>query len=103
MLQIFGAGTACVVSPVGRILYKNKTTHEYEELLIPTMESQPNVMQRLYDTIIDIQVGLFGNENYINSFFSVWKNRLPRLDKSGYLICLSLLSLILLVSLFLVN
>jgi len=57
VLQIFGAGTACVVSPVGRILYKNKKTHEYEELLIPTMESQPNVMQRLYDTIIDIQYG----------------------------------------------
>lgn len=56
MLQIFGAGTACIVSPVGRILYKNKKTQEYENLIIPTMEAKPNVMQRLYDTIIDIQV-----------------------------------------------
>jgi branched-chain amino acid aminotransferase len=57
VLQVFGAGTACVVSPVGRILYKNQKTKQHEEILIPTMESKPDIMQRLYDTIIDIQYG----------------------------------------------
>uniref|UniRef100_A0AC34F3P3 Branched-chain-amino-acid aminotransferase n=1 Tax=Panagrolaimus sp. ES5 TaxID=591445 RepID=A0AC34F3P3_9BILA len=57
VLQVFGAGTACVVSPVGRILYKNQKTKQHEELLIPTMESKPDIMQRLYDTIVDIQYG----------------------------------------------
>uniref|UniRef100_A0A7E4UPV0 Branched-chain-amino-acid aminotransferase n=1 Tax=Panagrellus redivivus TaxID=6233 RepID=A0A7E4UPV0_PANRE len=55
--QVFGAGTACIVSPVGRILYKNTTTKQYEEILIPTMDSKIDVMQRLYDTINDIQYG----------------------------------------------
>jgi len=57
MREMFGAGTACVVSPVGRILHKNKTTGQYDELLIPTMESKPNLMQRFYETIMDIQYG----------------------------------------------
>jgi len=57
ILQIFGAGTACVVSPVGRILYRNPNTNQYEDLLIPTMTSKANVMQRFYDTIMDIQYG----------------------------------------------
>ena len=55
-MQVFGAGTACVVSPVGRILYKNPKTKQHEELLIPTMDGKHKVMERLYDTIIDIQV-----------------------------------------------
>uniref|UniRef100_A0A914D8C1 Branched-chain-amino-acid aminotransferase n=1 Tax=Acrobeloides nanus TaxID=290746 RepID=A0A914D8C1_9BILA len=46
MLQMFGTGTACVVAPIGRILYKNKTTKKYENLYIPTMEAQPNLMMR---------------------------------------------------------
>lgn len=56
MVQMFGAGTACVVSPVGRILYKNQKTNSLEELLIPTMNAKDNLMQRFYDTIMDIQV-----------------------------------------------
>uniref|UniRef100_A0A0N4ZW94 Branched-chain-amino-acid aminotransferase n=1 Tax=Parastrongyloides trichosuri TaxID=131310 RepID=A0A0N4ZW94_PARTI len=55
--QVFGSGTACVVSPVGRILHKNKITGVYDELLIPTMEAKNNVMQRLYTAIMDIQYG----------------------------------------------
>lgn len=54
--QIFGAGTACVVSPVGRILYRNKETNQYEDLFIPTMTGG-TLMQRLYSTILDIQYG----------------------------------------------
>uniref|UniRef100_A0A1I7Y794 Branched-chain-amino-acid aminotransferase n=1 Tax=Steinernema glaseri TaxID=37863 RepID=A0A1I7Y794_9BILA len=57
MREMFGAGTACVVSPVGRILHKNKATGDYSELLIPTMESKPNLMQKFYETIMDIQYG----------------------------------------------
>uniref|UniRef100_A0A0K0E4J9 Branched-chain-amino-acid aminotransferase n=1 Tax=Strongyloides stercoralis TaxID=6248 RepID=A0A0K0E4J9_STRER len=55
--QIFGSGTACVVSPVGRILHRNKDTDTFEELIIPTMEAKNNVMQRLYTAIMDIQYG----------------------------------------------
>ncbi|VDM23436.1 unnamed protein product [Toxocara canis] len=58
LYEMFGCGTACVVSPVGRILYRNKSKKgEYEELVIPTMEHKPNLMQKLYDSILDIQVG----------------------------------------------
>uniref|UniRef100_A0AC34F9B0 Branched-chain-amino-acid aminotransferase n=1 Tax=Panagrolaimus sp. ES5 TaxID=591445 RepID=A0AC34F9B0_9BILA len=57
VMQVFGAGTACVVCPVDKILYKNQKTKKHEELLIPTMESKPDVMKRLYDTIVDIQYG----------------------------------------------
>ncbi|KAI6197617.1 Branched-chain-amino-acid aminotransferase [Aphelenchoides besseyi] len=56
MLQMFGAGTAAVIQPVDRILYWNQETQFYETLNIPTMTSS-NVMQRLYDTIMDIQFG----------------------------------------------
>jgi branched-chain amino acid aminotransferase len=57
MLQMFGAGTACVVAPVNKILYKNKATKEYENLYIPTMEAQPNLMMRFYNVINDIMYG----------------------------------------------
>ncbi|KAI6240022.1 Branched-chain-amino-acid transaminase [Aphelenchoides fujianensis] len=56
VMQMFGAGTACVVSPVGRILYRNPNTRQYEDLIIPTMTAG-NVMQRLYEAILDIQYG----------------------------------------------
>ncbi|PAV75677.1 hypothetical protein WR25_15172 isoform B [Diploscapter pachys] len=57
LFEMFGAGTACVVSPVGKILYHNKATDVYEEWKIPTMKNNPNLMQRFYETIIDIQYG----------------------------------------------
>uniref|UniRef100_F1L596 branched-chain-amino-acid transaminase n=1 Tax=Ascaris suum TaxID=6253 RepID=F1L596_ASCSU len=58
LYEIFGCGTACVVSPVGRILYRNKSKgNEYEDMIIPTMEHKPNLMQKLYDSIVDIQYG----------------------------------------------
>lgn len=56
MLQMFGAGTACVVSPVGKILYRNPLSKLFEEILIPTMSSKDNLMQRFNDYIMDIQV-----------------------------------------------
>uniref|UniRef100_A0A0N5AAI1 branched-chain-amino-acid transaminase n=1 Tax=Syphacia muris TaxID=451379 RepID=A0A0N5AAI1_9BILA len=57
LYEMFGTGTACVVSPVGRIIYKNKALGDYEELSIPTEKHQPNVLKRLYKQIIDIQFG----------------------------------------------
>jgi len=55
MLEMFGAGTACIVSPVDRILYKKgDVKHEF---YIPTMEHRPCLMQRLFDAITDIQYG----------------------------------------------
>uniref|UniRef100_A0A183DIY8 Branched-chain amino acid aminotransferase n=1 Tax=Gongylonema pulchrum TaxID=637853 RepID=A0A183DIY8_9BILA len=51
--EIFGTGTACVVMPVGRILYKNKDAN-YDELVIPSMSDKTSLMQKFYDAIVDI-------------------------------------------------
>uniref|UniRef100_A0A915P744 Branched-chain-amino-acid aminotransferase n=1 Tax=Meloidogyne floridensis TaxID=298350 RepID=A0A915P744_9BILA len=57
LLQIFGTGTAVALVPVGRIVFRNQETNSIEEFKIPTMNSGATVMQRLYETIIDIQQG----------------------------------------------
>ena len=45
-------GTAAVISPIGRILWEEKLIH------IPSgMERMGPVLQRLYDTLLDIQLG----------------------------------------------
>uniref|UniRef100_UPI00398F7704 branched-chain-amino-acid aminotransferase, cytosolic n=1 Tax=Pristiophorus japonicus TaxID=55135 RepID=UPI00398F7704 len=49
--EIFGSGTACVVCPVGRILYEGENLH------IPTMENGPKLATRLLETLTDIQYG----------------------------------------------
>ncbi|XP_056400506.1 branched-chain-amino-acid aminotransferase, cytosolic-like isoform X2 [Hyla sarda] len=49
--ELFGAGTACVVSPVNRILYNG------ENYLIPTMEHGPDVAKRFLKELTDIQYG----------------------------------------------
>ncbi|XP_063292921.1 branched-chain-amino-acid aminotransferase, cytosolic-like [Pelobates fuscus] len=49
--EIFGAGTACVVSPVSRILY-NGTNYA-----IPTMENGPDLSKRFLAALTDIQYG----------------------------------------------
>lgn len=48
--ELFGAGTACVVSPVNRILY------EGQNILIPTMENL-DITKRFYDELTAIQYG----------------------------------------------
>ncbi|EJW81881.1 branched-chain-amino-acid aminotransferase [Wuchereria bancrofti] len=57
MYEMFGTGTACVVSPVDRILYKNPCTGDFEEMNIPTITHKPNLMQKLHQTVVDIQYG----------------------------------------------
>lgn len=49
--EIFGAGTACVVCPVNRILYSG------ENYLIPTMENGPDIAKRFLKELTDIQYG----------------------------------------------
>ncbi|XP_043957395.1 branched-chain-amino-acid aminotransferase, cytosolic-like isoform X1 [Gambusia affinis] len=51
VLEVFGAGTACVVCPVGNLLYKGKT---YQ---IPTMQNGPDLAKRFYKELTDIQYG----------------------------------------------
>ncbi|XP_059490335.1 branched-chain-amino-acid aminotransferase, cytosolic [Neocloeon triangulifer] len=51
LLELFGAGTACVVCPVSSILYQGQT------LKIPTMEYDVPVHQRILKTLTDIQYG----------------------------------------------
>nr|CAG4645495.1 EOG090X051P [Lynceus sp. MCZ IZ 141354] len=51
LLEIFGAGTACVVSPVDRILY-GETSYA-----VPTMEHDRPLNQRFLKAMNDIQYG----------------------------------------------
>nr|XP_019950102.1 PREDICTED: branched-chain-amino-acid aminotransferase, cytosolic-like isoform X2 [Paralichthys olivaceus] len=54
--EMFGAGTACVVCPVGSLLYKGKT---YQ---IPTMQNGPDLAKRFYKELTDIQYGRNASE-----------------------------------------
>ncbi|XP_062472782.1 branched-chain-amino-acid aminotransferase, cytosolic isoform X2 [Pezoporus occidentalis] len=49
--EMFGAGTACVVCPISKILYKGKHLH------IPTMENGPQLTTRFLNKLSDIQYG----------------------------------------------
>uniref|UniRef100_A0A8D1MJN5 Branched-chain-amino-acid aminotransferase n=1 Tax=Sus scrofa TaxID=9823 RepID=A0A8D1MJN5_PIG len=49
--EMFGSGTACVVCPVSKILYKGETIH------IPTMENGPKLASRILEKLTDIQYG----------------------------------------------
>ncbi|XP_062841036.1 branched-chain-amino-acid aminotransferase, mitochondrial [Trichomycterus rosablanca] len=49
--EVFGAGTACVVCPVGSLRYKGEL---YE---IPTMQNGPDLALRFYKELTDIQYG----------------------------------------------
>ncbi|XP_042596729.1 branched-chain-amino-acid aminotransferase, cytosolic-like isoform X2 [Cyprinus carpio] len=49
--EMFGSGTACVVSPVGRILYQGENLH------IPCEGSFPPLASRLLKELTDIQYG----------------------------------------------
>uniref|UniRef100_A0AAY4D4X2 Branched-chain-amino-acid aminotransferase n=2 Tax=Denticeps clupeoides TaxID=299321 RepID=A0AAY4D4X2_9TELE len=51
VLEVFGAGTACVVCPVGSLLYQGKT---YQ---IPTMQNGPDLAKRFHTELTDIQYG----------------------------------------------
>ena len=48
--EVFGAGTACVVSPVDGLVYKG------ERIDIPTMKDGAPVTMRCYNELTDIQV-----------------------------------------------
>ncbi|KAM9746555.1 branched-chain-amino-acid aminotransferase, cytosolic-like isoform 3-T3 [Menidia menidia] len=56
VLEVFGAGTACVVCPVGSLLYRGKT---YQ---IPTMQNGPDLAKRFYKELTDIQYGRKGSD-----------------------------------------
>ncbi|CAN9505947.1 unnamed protein product [Ophioblennius macclurei] len=51
LLEVFGAGTACVVCPVGSLLYRGKTVQ------IPTMKNGPDLAKRFHKELTDIQYG----------------------------------------------
>ncbi|XP_032296071.1 branched-chain-amino-acid aminotransferase isoform X2 [Drosophila virilis] len=51
LLELFGTGTACVVSPINRINYMG------QDLYIPTMEQEKPVHELIRETLTDIQYG----------------------------------------------
>jgi branched-chain amino acid aminotransferase len=48
--EVFGSGTACVVSPVGKLVWEDK-------FIIPGDGSMGELTKRLYDTLTSIQLG----------------------------------------------
>ncbi|XP_041472803.1 branched-chain-amino-acid aminotransferase, cytosolic-like [Lytechinus variegatus] len=51
IIEFFGAGTACVVCPIGKILFKG------DMMDIPTMDNGAELCKRFYNTLMDIQYG----------------------------------------------
>jgi len=51
LLEIFGTGTAAIVSPVKAIMYQG------EEITVPTGDKAGKLTKRLWQNIIDIQYG----------------------------------------------
>lgn len=51
LLEMFGAGTACIVCPIGRIKYMN------EDIIIPTLPEAQSLQMRLFNSLRDIQYG----------------------------------------------
>lgn len=51
LLEMFGSGTACIVSPIERISYLGT------DLQIPTMEQEKPLWLRILDTLTAIQYG----------------------------------------------
>ncbi|XP_037937387.1 branched-chain-amino-acid aminotransferase, cytosolic [Teleopsis dalmanni] len=51
LFELFGCGTACVVSPINRINYMG------QDLYIPTMEQEKPIHELIRDTLTDIQYG----------------------------------------------
>ena len=60
---MFGAGTACVVCPIERILYEDT------ELFIPTMENGPEIASRCFQEISDIQVNFLSKAHFFRDFY----------------------------------
>jgi branched-chain amino acid aminotransferase len=53
---MFGAGTACIVSPIERIFYLNES-QQGENLMIPTLDHAEPVWKQICTTLTDIQYG----------------------------------------------
>lgn len=51
MLELFGTGTACVVSPIERIQYLG------EDIFIPTMKQENPLFDQVKTELTDIQFG----------------------------------------------
>ena len=51
LIEMFGAGTACVVCPIEKIIYEGDKLH------IPTMDQNSPLWQRFWNQLTDIQVG----------------------------------------------
>ncbi|KAJ2760976.1 branched-chain-amino-acid transaminase bat2 [Coemansia sp. BCRC 34490] len=56
LLEVFGAGTACVVTPVSRIFFQGKDYHIPLDPANPDSQAGP-LTRRIYNTLYDIQYG----------------------------------------------
>uniref|UniRef100_A0A915DD79 Branched-chain-amino-acid aminotransferase n=1 Tax=Ditylenchus dipsaci TaxID=166011 RepID=A0A915DD79_9BILA len=65
VLEMFGSGTAAVVTPIGRILHRKPKDGSIEELMIPTVCNGQNLTSRLLRTIRAIQRGKIEKPEWI--------------------------------------
>lgn len=56
VVEMFGTGTAAIVTPIDRILHRQN--NDKEMLMIPTMESEVRFYARILKTLMDIQHGV---------------------------------------------
>jgi branched-chain amino acid aminotransferase len=66
MLQMFGTGTACAVSPIESVVHRDQQSGRIEEFQIPTMTSGADLMQRFYKAVTDIQYGLVDRPGWVH-------------------------------------
>lgn len=57
LLEMFGCGTACIISPIERIVDR-ENGKDCKELLIPTMTNEWQLHARIMRTLQEIQYGL---------------------------------------------
>ncbi len=75
MLELFGAGTACVVSPIEHIIY------EGSKLYIPTMAGPAPLWQRFWNQLTDIQVTDKRQPLGFSPIFAAFKNVIKNIQK----------------------
>lgn len=56
LLEMFGCGTACIISPIERIL--DRDGDKSKELFIPTMTNEWQLHARIMRTLQEIQYGI---------------------------------------------
>lgn len=69
LLEMFGTGTACVVSPIERIQYMGS------DIMVPTLEQEKPLYGRILDTLTAIQYGKIDHPWAVTIDWKQWRER----------------------------